>query len=243
MKKILNLVIADDEAYIRNNLKSLFPWKELGYNICATFSNGLETLNYLETVGADVLLADIQMPVMDGLTLLRQLHEHRIPVKTVILSAYSEFEYARQGILYGAVDYIVKPLSYEEITDVFSSLHRSICAPKTLESLDTLEQMKHYIHEHLADATLEEASAQIHLSADYLSRLFRKKTGISFSEYLLQARMQKASSLMKQIHLPVGEIAYHLGYKNPKNFTRAFRQYYGISPTDYRRQNEQEDTQ
>lgn len=240
MKKILRLVIADDEPYIRTNLKALFPWKELGYDITATFSNGLDALNYLETVGADVLLTDIQMPVMDGLLLLKQLHNHQIPVRTIILSAYSEFEYAKQGIQYGAVDYIVKPISYEEITDVFTSLHHAICGPETPEIPDTLTQILCYMENHLADATLEGAAAQIHLSEDYLSRLFRKKTDCSFSEYLLNARMKEAGVLMKQIHLSIGEIASRLGYKNPKNFTRAFHNYYGMTPTEYRRQTDKE---
>lgn len=241
MKKILRLVIADDEPYIRTNLKALFPWRELGYEISASFSNGLDALNYLETIGADVLLTDIQMPVMDGLSLLKQLHKHQIPVRTVILSAYTEFEYAKQGIQYGAVDYIVKPISYEEITDVFTSLHRAICGPGAQETPDTLTRIICYMEDHLADATLEGAASQIHLSTDYLSRLFRKKTGTSFSEYLLNTRMKEAGALMKQIHLSIGEIASRLGYKNPKNFTRAFRNYYGMAPTEYRRQTDEED--
>ncbi len=240
MKKILRLVIADDEPYIRTNLKALFPWKELGYEVTAAFSNGLDALNYLETTGADVLLTDIQMPVMDGLSLLKQLYNHQIPVRTVILSAYTEFEYAKQGIQYGAVDYIVKPISYEEITDVFTSLYHAICGPETPEIPDTLTQVLCYVENHLADATLEGAAAQIHLSADYLSRLFRKKTDCSFSEYLLNARMKEAGALMKQIHLSIGEIASRLGYKNPKNFTRAFHNYYGMTPTEYRRQTDEE---
>ncbi len=240
MKKLLRLVIADDEPYIRTNLKALFPWKELGYEVAAAFSNGLDALNYIETVGADVLLTDIQMPVMDGISLIKQLYNHQIPVRTVILSAYTEFEYAKQGMQYGATDYIVKPISYEEITDVFASLHRAICGPESQEAPDTLTQLIRYIEDHLADATLEGAAAQIHLSADYLSRLFRKKTDISFSEYLLNARMKEAGLLMRQIHLSISEIASRLGYKNPKNFTRAFHNYYGMTPTEYRRQTDEE---
>lgn len=106
---------------------------------------------------------------------------------------------------------------------------------------DSLTRIICYMEDHLADATLEGAASQIHLSTDYLSRLFRKKTGISFSEYLLNARMKEAGALMKQIHLSIGEIASRLGYKNPKNFTRAFRNYYGMAPTEYRRQTDEED--
>ena len=124
---------------------------------------------------------------------------------------------------------------------MFTSLHRAICGPGAQEAPDTLTRIICYMEDHLADATLEGAASQIHLSTDYLSRLFRKKTGISFSEYLLNARMKEAGALMKQIHLSIGEIASRLGYKNPKNFTRAFRNYYGMAPTEYRRQTDEED--
>lgn len=236
MSRRLRLVIADDEASIRSSLKTLFPWNKLGYEVTATFSNGLDTLNYLETVGADVLLCDIQMPVMDGISLLQAIHNHQLPVRTVMLSAYSEFEYARQGMLYGAVDYIVKPISYEEITHVFSSLYQSLTQPSLTAGTDSFTVATSYIRKNLDHATLEEAACLAGLSPDYLSRLFRKKAGCSFSEYLLNARMEEASRLIEQVHLPIGEIASRLGYKNPKNFTRAFHHFYHMTPMDYRRQ-------
>lgn len=237
MGKQLKLIIADDEAYIRSSLKQLFPWEEMGYEVVSSFSNGLAALNFMEQHPVDVLLTDIRMPVMDGLELLKTIQAHRLPVTPVILSAYSDFEYARQGIACGAVDFIVKPVSYEELVDVFTTLRQKLAPAPGNAGMDTLSRLVHYIEEHLEHATLEAAAQSVDLSADYVSRLFRKQEGISFSEYLLKARMIRAGALIRNINLQICAVAAQLGYNNAKNFSRAFHNYYGMTPSEYRRLN------
>lgn len=237
MAKQLKLIITDDEAYIRSRLKLLFPWEDMGYEVVSSFSNGAAALNYMEQHPVDVLLTDIRMPVMDGLELIKTIQAHRLPVTPVILSAYTDFEYARQGIVYGAVDYIVKPVSYEELVDVFTTLRQKLLPSPTDGGMDTRSRLVHYIEEHLERATLEEAARSVNLSTDYVSRLFRKQEGISFSEYLLKARMKRAGVLIRNINLQIASVAARLGYNNAKNFSRAFHNYYGMTPSEYRKQN------
>ena len=73
MPQPLRLIIVDDESFMRDNLAHLFPWEELGYEVASVFANGREALAYLEHNPADVVLTDIQMPVMDGLELALSL--------------------------------------------------------------------------------------------------------------------------------------------------------------------------
>lgn len=242
MEKPLKLIIADDEAYIRSSLKQLFPWEETGYEVLSSFSNGLAALNFLEQHPVDVLLTDIRMPVMDGLELIKTIQSHKLPVSSVILSAYSDFEYARQGIAYGAVDFIVKPVSYEELVDVFTTLRQKLAPSPGIGGMDTLSRLIHYIEKHLDRAVLEEAAKSVNLSADYVSRLFRKQMGISFSEYLLKARMEKAGAMIRNVNLQISAVAAELGYNNAKNFSRAFHNYYGMTPSEYRRQHTGKET-
>ena len=86
----------------------------------------------------------------------------------------------------------------------------------------------------LRTATLEEAAFLTHLSSSYLSRLFRGQTGQSFSDYLLQKRMERACSMLTDARHKIYEISDAIGYDNPKNFSRAFRNYYHLSPREYR---------
>ena len=94
--------------------------------------------------------------------------------------------------------------------------------------------MKAYVMDHLRTATLEEAAFLTHLSSSYLSRLFRGQTGQSFSDYLLQKRMERACSMLTDARHKIYEISDAIGYDNPKNFSRAFRNYYHLSPREYR---------
>lgn len=83
MPQPLHLIIVDDESFMRDNLAHLFPWEELGYEVASVFANGREALAYLEHNPADVVLTDIQMPVMDGLELARCIREQNIPARLV----------------------------------------------------------------------------------------------------------------------------------------------------------------
>ena len=92
--------------------------------------------------------------------------------------------------------------------------------------------VKVYVMDNLRTATLEEAAARSHLSSSYLSRLFKSRTSLSFSEYLLQKRMERACVLLEDARNKIYEISDAIGYDNPKNFSRAFRSYYHLSPKE-----------
>ena len=172
LSQLLNLIIVDDEAFMRENLQSLFPWEELGYTVSAVFSNGSEALESLKKMPADVVLTDISMPVMDGIGLMKNIRELGIPTEVVFLSAYSDFEYARQGILYGAVDYLVKPVRYQELVDLFTRIRESIILKKSnftacpaSESDAIISRLSGCIRENAASVTLESVS-YTHLDVD-----------------------------------------------------------------------------
>lgn len=97
-----------------------------------------------------------------------------------------------------------------------------------------IRMVKIYVAEHLRNATLEEAAVKAHLSSSYLSRLFKTECHISFSEYVLQKRMEHACLLLNNPRNKIYEISDAIGYDNPKNFSRAFKNYYNLSPKEFR---------
>ena len=214
---------------MRENLQSLFPWEELGYTVSAVFSNGSEALESLKKMPADVVLTDISMPVMDGIGLMKNIRELGIPTEVVFLSAYSDFEYARQGILYGAVDYLVKPVRYQELVDLFTRIRESIILKKSnftacpaSESDAIISRLSGCIRENAASVTLESCSISTGLDSNFISAYLKEHLSMNFQEFVNREKMLRAAELLHNIRLSINEIAEIVGYTNPKNFSRAF---------------------
>ncbi|REE85309.1 helix-turn-helix protein [Paenibacillus taihuensis] len=240
-----NLMIVDDEIEIRTGLKNYFPWNEIGYEVVCEAENGKQALELLKEQHVDVILSDIMMPVMTGLELAKELHGNESPIKLVFLSGYSDFQYAKQAMIYSVKNYLVKPTVYKELVEVFQSLkteldkERSKAEPR-MEAADPKQEnryiaaIKKFIDESYTNVTLESASNYVHLNHSYTSKLFKQQTGMTFMDYVIQVKMQKAAELLADPTYKTYEISELLGYTNPHNFTRSFKRIYGKSPREYR---------
>ena len=243
---MINLVIVEDETNIRECLQSLFPWSSLGVEVSAAFANGQEAYKYLMSHSADLLLTDIRLPGLTGLELVQMLREGRNMIPVIILTGYRQFDYAQQAIRYKVDDFLLKPIKYEELTAAILRIRDKLEAGLTQEAgpagsaLDStyheriISSAKQYLTAHLTDASLEEAAISVNLSPGYFSRLFHKVTGATFSDYLTGCRMKKAAEYLHGTNYKTYEISLMVGYDNPKNFTRAFKQYYHVTPREFR---------
>lgn len=124
---MIRIIIADDEELIRKRLIKCIPWEELGYEIVAVAEDGDELLNQIETKNADVVLTDIKMSGMDGLDVISCARGMGYSdTQFVIISGYSDFEYARKGIEVGVFDYILKPIDKDKLIACFKKLAKKI---------------------------------------------------------------------------------------------------------------------
>lgn len=113
---MLNVLIVDDEPFIRQGLAVLIDWEAEGFCIAGEASNGEEAISLLKKGEYDLVIADIRMPVMGGIELLRQARESGLSnAPFVILSGHYEFEYAKEAIRFNCADYILKPIKEEEL--------------------------------------------------------------------------------------------------------------------------------
>lgn len=120
------VIIVDDEKTIRDGLTHIVDWKALGYEIVATFGDGEEVIEYLNSMPVDVILTDIKMVHLSGIDIARYVQESGLLCKVVFLSGYREFELARQGMKYGVNDYVLKPSTMEEIQEIFIRIKNSL---------------------------------------------------------------------------------------------------------------------
>ncbi|QJD87346.1 response regulator [Cohnella herbarum] len=141
---LLNVMIVDDEAPIRSGIKMKVDWEELGMQVAAEASDGAEALELIERGDIDLVITDITMPVMDGLNLIRKATEINDNVKFIIISGYSEFEYARTAMKYGISEYLLKPLKEAEMRASLLAVKEEILAsePAWLKEREKREKLK-----------------------------------------------------------------------------------------------------
>ena len=240
------LILVEDDYQIRNGLGRFFPWQQIGFELVQSFENGRQALDYLRGNHADVVLTDIRMPVMDGLTLAEALKREHHPALVVVISAYRDFEYARRAVNLGIRHYMVKSTKYDELIDVFKKIRQELDesvareqapppAPEDEAGDRIIAKITRHILGSMADASLQTAAAHVSLNPVYLSRYFKEKTGIHFIDYLITVKMKRAAELLQNKDNKIAKISEMVGYSNEKNFSRAFKKYFGVSPNEYRK--------
>lgn len=237
------ILIVDDEAELRNGIANYFPWSEFGFEVADLAADGVQALNLIENTQVDVVLTDIIMPNMNGIELAKEIHSRQLPIKVLFLSGHQEFSYAQSAIEYNVSQYIVKPTRYSQLQNVFSRIKLELDkerSPGSGRSSNNryydkmIEKVKDYIVHNYKDVTLEDAATHVHLNPYYLSNLFRLQTGVKFSDYVVQVKMQNAARFLEDIHLKIYDISLEVGYSNPNNFARAFKMFYNKTPKEYR---------
>ena len=119
---MLKIFLAEDEVVVRETIKRMIPWEELGFELVGEAADGEMALPLLIRQHPDLLITDIKMPFMDGLTLAR-LAKKEIPgLKVVILSGYDDFNYAKQAIGIGVEDYLLKPITKNALIERLSEI-------------------------------------------------------------------------------------------------------------------------
>ena len=130
MNKRFSVVVAEDELEIGRALSEIIN-SHPHFNVVLNASDGCEVLRWLSNNSTpDVLITDIRMPAMDGLTLLKHIQDQHLKMLTVIISGYNSFDYARQAIKYGVVDYLVKPILPQDCTALLDALSQTLSNEK-----------------------------------------------------------------------------------------------------------------
>lgn len=230
--RFIRLLIVDDEPAIRAGLADLFPWTDWGFTVAGQADNGKKALAWVLAGACDAVLADIRMPEMDGVAFARHLYEASIRVPVVFLSAFADFELGQQAIAYGVRDFLVKPVRLHQLREAMAHV-AALCRADEGPQPDLLAAVDAYLDAHLKNATPKGAAAAAGVSEAALRRAYRDR-GASYAGALHAARMREAARLVRSIDMKLYEVAARLGYDNAKNFTRAFRAYYGLPPSEYR---------
>lgn len=235
------LLIVDDEENILCRIEKYIRKNMSCFSEIYTAQDGQEALNIIFRFEPDIMLLDVQIPVKNGLEVMREAKEKRKCPKTIILSGYDMFSYAQQALRLGALDYLLKPCRSTEICDRLRTA-LGISGDEEIEKTEkdgenpVLRTAKKYIRNHLTEnLSLSDVAERAGVSTAYLSTLFSRESGCGFVDYLNKARIEYACHYMHDGEMKIYEIAFKVGFRDEKYFSRVFKKVTGQSPSEYRR--------
>ena len=123
---LYRILLVDDEEEVRKGIIRKMEWEKLGFEVAGDAENGEEALEKVEQLQPDVVITDIRMPYMDGLTLTRRIREKYPSIRVLIFSGYDDFEYAQQAIKLHVTEYILKPVNVEELSEILTRVRENL---------------------------------------------------------------------------------------------------------------------
>ncbi|WP_228115453.1 hybrid sensor histidine kinase/response regulator transcription factor, partial [Segatella copri] len=245
------ILLVDDDIEICRYIKTeLSDWYR--FVIC---NNGKEALKQLLTDDFDLVVSDVVMPEMDGITLLRNIKGNanisHVPV--IMLTSKSEISDRLEGIKLGADAYLAKPFSLEELHLTIDNLIDNVRRLKgkfsgalkqddKVEKIEVkgydeelMERIMKVVNENLSDSdfNVEKMCDEVGVSRTQLHRKLKEMTGVPTSEFLRNIRLNEAARLIRERKINITQVSYMVGFANNSHFSTAFKKYFGMSPTEY----------
>lgn len=239
--KTLRVLLVDDEIMIREGFKRLFDWAAHDCEVVGEAADGMEALSRIDALCPDIVIMDINIPIMNGLKVIQLSRIKHPETAYVIVSGYDDFPYCREALRLQITDYILKPVNYDEFGSCIDNLkislfERSVTHSDSALEERTINQLTRYLQEHLSEEiSLSVLADEFHLSAQYISQLFKSEIGVNFLTYLTNIRMENAKKLLLATSLPISDISERSGYGDYRVFTKAFKKSEGVTPSQYLR--------
>lgn len=247
------VIVAEDEELLLNNLVKKIQNADPDFQVAGTAQTGNRALTLVEKLHPDVIITDIRMPVMDGISLLTKVRSQFPFIKFIITSGFSDFEYAKKAISLKVSDYLLKPVDPDELQEALQKIKCEFqIASKDYESvfnIGTASMTPAQIASVLRDFIIKNYRDDINLnliadnmnySPSYLTKIFCQAYDCTPTKYLINLRMHQAQKLLlHEPSLSVRQIGEMCGYHDQGYFSRIFKKHTGKSPLEFRGENEE----
>lgn len=238
-------LIIDDENPVQIAISKLGKWSKYGLELPVIASNGKEGLRIMREILPQIIFVDMQMPILNGIEFLKCAIKDFPDSKYIVISGYDEFSYAQSAIKYGAIDYLLKPIVADELNNAIQKavlqlnplfdLEANAGNDTSISPDDVVEIIKDYIDKNYSqNIKISMFSDKYFFSKEYLSKLFKAKYSYGIYEYVLKIRMERAAELLRDDTIKIQDISERLGYTDNNYFSKAFRNYYGVTPSHFR---------
>lgn len=244
----IKLLIADDEDVICKGVAKYIRLHTDRFSKIYEAENGKEALDIIIQKQPDMMILDVQMPIMTGLDVMRESAKAGIKPVTMILSGYDEFIYAQKAIKFGAKEYLLKPVRAADILKMLNELADEYIGKEMQDEEQSdadgaemakenplVKEAREYMNENYAqNLSLSDVAEYLQISVGYLSTLMNQSLNCGFTDYLNQIRIDRACCYLEQNTLKNYEIAYKVGFNDEKYFSKVFKKLKGMSPKEYR---------
>jgi two-component system response regulator YesN len=250
-RQLVKIIVVEDEDLIRNNLVKRIENISDTIKVTGAAQDGKEALELVRQDQPDLIVTDIRMPVMDGLELIKSLDSYFPRIRKIIASGFADFAYAKEAMQYNVKDYLLKPVSTEELHRVLSRIitlieneraqfedHLRGLNPHTAQNPEDIVQLvREFMRDNFTkELSLEQIARHFNFTASYLSKIFIKYTSEPPSRYLMTLRMNEAKYLLTHYrNLTIKEVGERVGYLDQFYFSRIFKQMTGFTPKEYQR--------
>ena len=238
------VILVDDERLILEGLSKVVRWADFGCEVVGTARDGREGLALIRQLKPDIVISDIRMPNMDGLTMLAALQSEFPQMQLSVLTAYRDFDYAQRAINLGVCRYLLKPSRMEELHEAIRTMISRLeerdgareAPPEQGEAGSfivnaALDYMRAHCTEHISLANVAD---HVYVSQWHLSKLINRHASQSFLELLNSMRIEQAKILLADPALRIHVIAQQVGYSDVAHFSKSFKKITGKNPGEYR---------
>lgn len=248
---MVRILIADDEPIERTIIERMIR-KNFPENVeIIKAVNGREAIKLYQERQCQIALLDIEMPGIDGLDAAEEIRKTDKDAIIIFVTAFDEFDYAKRAIHVHALEYLLKPVSEEELA---ANLDQAIWLSQRTEKKKTVlkadlqenhhenikmnavaENIRDFIVKHYKeDISLQDVAGSMNYSDAYFCKIFKQCFDKSFLVYLTEYRVEKAKILLADMSINIKDVSVEVGYRDSNYFARVFKRSQGITPTEYR---------
>lgn len=242
------VLLVDPNDHSREKIKKMIERNRWGFAVEGWAETSADAMSLMSRRLFSLVLINIRREYTRGMQLCDQIRQKsRIPI--ILVGGRKSFHLARKAMRYKVSDYLPDPVSSDELLrslqTVKSEIETASAYPSGLSGENTqalsspsgiIDQVKTHVRDSLHEnITLKEIARILHFNCSYLGQKFKEHENMTFNEYLLRQRMEKAKSLLAHTHLKVYEIASEVGYSDLDWFYKKFKAYTGVSANQYRK--------
>ncbi len=251
---MIKVLVVVDENLIRKGLVYAIDWLAMDCVVVGEGRDGADGLEKIHILKPDVVLTDIKMPKLSGIDMIARAQELQLAeFIPIILTSYSEFDYARKSIRLGVAEYLLKPVDEEELAQTMDRIKKQIAQrhqeeqrrqyegsfmaaflqPGSFESPYVVQAIREIMENYGGKLTLENVAEKLNISVTYLNKKLKEETSSTFLDLLNRYRVTKAGELLQTGRYKIYEVSDMTGFSDYKHFCAVFKKYTGTVPTGF----------